>query len=44
MKAADNDSTRDQAADYEGEGRERAANKNSIRQKADKPTLERVKK
>jgi hypothetical protein len=37
-KAADNDGTQDRAADYEGEGGERAANNNGIRQKADKPT------
>ncbi len=31
MKAADNDGMRDQAADYEGEGGEQAANNNGIR-------------
>ncbi len=36
-KAADNDGMQDQAADYEGEGEEQAANNNGIRQKADKP-------
>ncbi len=36
-KAADDDSTQDWAADYKGEGGERAANNNGIRQKADKP-------
>ncbi len=30
-KVADDDSTQDQAADYEGEGGERAANNNGIR-------------
>ncbi len=33
-KAADNDGAQDQAADHEGEGGERAANNNGIRQKA----------
>jgi hypothetical protein len=31
MKAADDDGMQDQAADYEGEGGERAANNNGIR-------------
>jgi hypothetical protein len=31
MKAADDDGTRDQAADYEGEGGEQASNNNGIR-------------
>jgi hypothetical protein len=41
MKAADNDGMQDWAADYEGEGGERAANNNGIRQKA-KPAGQRV--
>jgi hypothetical protein len=34
-KAADNDGMQDRVADYEGEGGEREANNNSIKQKAD---------
>jgi hypothetical protein len=41
-KAADNDGTQDWAADYKGEGGERAANNNNIRQKADKPAGQRA--
>ncbi len=41
-KAADDDGTKDQAADYKGEGEERAANSNGIRQKADKPAGQRA--
>jgi hypothetical protein len=35
-KAADHDGMQDWVADYKGEGGERAANNNVIRQKADK--------
>ncbi len=41
-KAADDNVTQDQAADYKGEGGERAANNNGIRQKSDKPTRQRA--
>jgi hypothetical protein len=41
-KTADNNGTQDRAADYERDGGERAANKNSIRQKADKPARQRA--
>ncbi len=41
-KAADDNGTGDWVADYKGEGGERAANNNGIRQKADKPTGQRA--
>ncbi len=41
-KAADDNGTQDRAADYKGEGGERAANKNGIRQKADEPAGQRA--
>jgi hypothetical protein len=44
MKAADDDGTRDQAVDYEGEGGERAAKNNGIRQKAPGREREKIKK
>jgi hypothetical protein len=40
--AVDDDGTQDPAADYEGEGGERAANNNDIREKADKPAGQRA--
>ncbi len=41
-KAADDNGTQDRAAEYKGEGGERAANNSGIRQKADKPTGQRA--
>jgi hypothetical protein len=42
MKTADNKGTQDWLADYKGEGGERVANNNGIRQKADKPAGQRA--
>ncbi len=42
MKAANDNGRQDQAADYKGEGGEQAANNNGIKQKANKPTGQRV--
>ncbi len=41
-KAADNNGMQYWVADYKGEGGERAANNNGIRQKADKPARQRA--
>jgi hypothetical protein len=41
-KAADDSCMLDWAADYKGEGRERAANNNAIRHKANKPAGQRA--
>jgi hypothetical protein len=40
-KAADDDSTQDQSADYEGEGGERTVNNNGIRHK-EKPAKQKA--
>ncbi len=41
-KTVDDDGMQDRVVDYEGEGGERVANNNGIRQKADKPAGERA--
>ncbi len=43
-KEVDDDGTQDWAANYKGEGGEWAAKNNGIRQKADKPARQRVRK